>query len=183
MQGKIIISIALGLSFVFVILLALVLRITLPRSPTLPSAQTLSPFDSTPLGRVLPTNAPPLCPGVAGQSAPDPGPYTFARIIDLAPGIPKDSKPALVLKRQDGTYEQVFLTDDAVALYLSKLAPGECLLSYIPAACMMGHYPGEDPTQHRQCSGDTQVVASAQAEQPRPGLVATAYPPPARLAH
>src|SRR5262249_43714112 len=141
MQSKTIISIGLSFGIILLILISLVVRISVNPSPTLLSAQTLSPLDPTPLGRTLPTNAPPLCPGVAGQTASDPGPYAFARIIDLAPHIPQDNKPALALKRHDGSYEEVFLSDDAVAAYLSNLAPGDCLLSYMPPACLMGHYP------------------------------------------
>ena len=183
MQGKIIISIALGLGMILLLLLRLVVHTTLTPLPALQSAQTLSPFDPTPLGRVVPTNAPPLCPGVAGQPAPNPGPHAFGRITDLVPRIPNDRKPALALKRHDGSYEEVFLTDDLVATYLSNLAPGDCLLSYSPPACLMGHYPGEDPTQHRQCSGDPEAVASPQPENRTPERDAKAYPPPIRLAH
>ncbi len=70
----------------------------------------------------------------------------FARVIDLDPTIPDDSKGALVVRRVNGDYEYALhATEEQKEGYLKSLHVGDCWRTSVLPACLLGHFPGEPP--------------------------------------
>jgi hypothetical protein len=54
-------------------------------------------------------------------------------IVDLAPDIPYEDKPSVVVQHPDGTREMFLLAPDAVDEFLKNLPKGDKLSAVIPA--------------------------------------------------
>jgi len=84
-----------------------------------------------------------LCSSTPGH---DLGSHQIAKVTDLDPTFPSDSKGALLIKHQDNNYEEIdYSTDEQIKKYSNSFKSGDCLAAILPPACMVGHYPGEPP--------------------------------------
>src|SRR5262245_20826990 len=95
----------------------------IPAVPVTAVALTASPVDNT--QNNLPTGV------------PDPAP-TPSRVIELEPSIPDRDKAYLWIEHPDGSQDEVRLTGDMMAAYISHLPPGDRAVSDAPPQSMVG---------------------------------------------
>jgi hypothetical protein len=60
-------------------------------------------------------------------------------IIDLAPNIPYDDKPSVVVQHADGSRERYLLAPDAVDAFIKNLPKGDQYEGMIPPPSMLGN--------------------------------------------
>jgi len=110
-----------------------------PLAPATPPAAT-EPATALPITDFSETPTDPANPVPFITAAPDPEP-TPSQVIDLAPSVPDSEKTFLYIQHPDGSQDEVRLTGDMVAGYLSQLPPGDQLVAEILPAYLHGHHP------------------------------------------
>ena len=61
------------------------------------------------------------------------------KIIDLAPDIPYDDKPSVVIRHTDGSEERYLLAPGRVDAFLKDLPKGDKLMLRIPPPSLLGN--------------------------------------------
>jgi hypothetical protein len=74
-----------------------------------------------------------------------------ARVVDLDPSIPLDSKATFELLLTDQKKVEIYFTTEAqIVAYLKELDNIDCFLGDAPPLCRMGNYPGQ-PSDRQPC--------------------------------
>ena len=61
------------------------------------------------------------------------------KIVDLAPDIPYEDKPSVVVQHADGSKERYLLAPDMLDAFIKNLPPGDKFLGDIPPPSMLGN--------------------------------------------
>ena len=61
------------------------------------------------------------------------------KIVDLAPNIPYEDKPSVVVQHADGSRDRYLLAPEAVDAFVKNLPNGDKLMVRIPAPSMLGN--------------------------------------------